>query len=143
MWKCNQNGDIELTKPALFSAVTRKEETVTRIRSFWRDLQGTLDKSWKVKSMEKYPWVETPLTAYVLEAFGKACLITDEFCKSSEGKQIPTASFVNWTSHHNTKSGTLTALANWYAFKLESGNNPENPPLAITNGGNPATFFGH
>jgi len=54
---------------------------------------------------------------------------------------MPTPSLVNWTSHHKTTSGTLIIIAKLYASVLESGNNPENPPRAITRGGLPAIQF--
>jgi predicted double-glycine peptidase len=37
--------------------------------------------------------------------------------------------------------GELAFSAKLYEAKLESGNIPENPPRAITTGGNPATAY--
>lgn len=56
------------------------------------------------------------------------------------GKHVLTPSLDNWTSHHNTKSGTITPTANGYAVALESGTNPANPPRAITKVGDPANL---
>jgi len=54
------------------------------------------------------------------------------------GKQIPSLSFVNCTSHHRMTFDKLVCSAVLYAKSLESGYNPENPPRAMTNGGLPA-----
>ena len=61
-----------------------------------------------------------------------------ELSSLRSGAQIPTPSLVNCTSHHRTTFGKLESVANWKAAELESGNNPENPPRAMTKGGFPA-----
>ena len=61
-----------------------------------------------------------------------------ELSSLRSGAQIPTLSLVNCTSHHRTTSGKLVSVANWKATELESGNDPENPPRAMTKGRFPA-----
>ena len=61
-----------------------------------------------------------------------------EFKRLRLGRQIPTASFVNCTSHQRAALGRLVCAAKIKAESLESGNMPEKPPCAMTSGGLPA-----
>jgi len=85
-----------------------------------------------------HPRVGIPLTRYNLSLFFITCAMPVELSCLRSGAQIPTPSLVNCTSHHRTTSGKLVSVANWKATELESGNNPENPPRAVTIGGFPA-----
>ena len=83
----------------------------------------------------------TPLTGYVLDLVLYTWSMVEAFPRLRSGKQIPAASLVNCTSHHMIALDTLTSLAKPYAIELESGNNPENPPRAMTRGRSPVKKY--
>lgn len=53
-------------------------------------------------------------------------------------KHRPTSSLVSCRLQNKTTSGRLTDNVIWFAKLLDSGNSPENPPLAMTRGLLPA-----
>jgi hypothetical protein len=52
-------------------------------------------------------------------------------------RHMPTPSLVIWRLQYRITSLTLTVKAYSYAYWLESGNIPENPPCATTRGALP------
>lgn len=94
----------------------------------------------EVKSTENHPCRSSPFTLYVLSFLGKTSAISVELLSAKQVLQNPTLSLESCRSQKRTASGRLFARANWYPRWLESGNNPEYPPRAMTNGGAPTKY---